>query len=123
MIIGLGIDLADISAFEDEQRRARFMVRNYTDGERQYVASRGVGAAESAAAIFAAKESALKAFTAGIGDMPLTDIEVLHAPSGAPSLTFHGVAAERAAALGASRVNLSITHSGDRAAAVVILEA
>ncbi|MDR0396843.1 MAG: holo-ACP synthase [Oscillospiraceae bacterium] len=122
MIIGLGIDLAPIGAFEDEARRERFAARCFTMGEREYAASRGVAAAQSAAGMFAAKESALKAFSAGIGDMPLTDIEVLHAPSGAPSLALHGEAARRAGALNVSRALLSITHQGDYAAAVVILE-
>ncbi|MDR1599046.1 MAG: holo-ACP synthase [Oscillospiraceae bacterium] len=123
MVVGLGIDLAPIGAFGDDGRRGRFTERCFTAGEREYTASRGVAAAQSAAGIFAAKESALKAFAAGIGDIPLTDIETLRAPSGAPSLVFHGEAARRAHALGVTRVHLSITHQGDYAAAVVILEA
>lgn len=123
MIVGLGVDLAPISAFQDEQRRNRFAARCFTADEQEYAASRGVAAAQSAAAIFAAKESTLKAFSVGIGDIPLTDIEVTHAASGAPSLSLHGAAARRAESLGVARLHLSITHQGEYAAAVVILEA
>jgi holo-[acyl-carrier protein] synthase len=49
-------------------------------------------------------------------------VEVVRAASGAPTLRLTGRAAALAAARGADRVHLSLTHSDDSAAAVVVLE-
>jgi holo-[acyl-carrier protein] synthase len=48
--------------------------------------------------------------------------EVDHEPSGKPVLRIHGRAAEIASQMGVRNVNLSITHDGGVAAAVVIFE-
>ena len=52
-----------------------------------------------------------------------TDVEVVSLPSGAPTLRLTGRAAEAAAARGAVRIHLTMTHADDTAGAVVILEA
>lgn len=76
------------------------------------------------AARFAAKEAAVKAlgtgFAHGIG---MHDIEIFSLPTGQPEVRFSGPAAQRMAQLGAARAHISLTHSRDTAAAVVILEA
>ena len=50
------------------------------------------------------------------------ELEVTRDPSGKPSLQLSGRAAERAAGLGVARVSLSLTHSGELALAVVVME-
>ncbi|MDR2726447.1 MAG: holo-ACP synthase, partial [Deltaproteobacteria bacterium] len=52
----------------------------------------------------------------------LHDAEVGRLPSGQPTLTLLNKAAERAGAMGARRVLISLTHSRTTAGAVVILE-
>jgi phosphopantetheinyl transferase (holo-ACP synthase) len=51
--------------------------------------------------------------------VPFRDVEVLGKP---PKLVARGVAAELLAKLGVDRVHVSISHTRDYAAAVVVLE-
>ena len=46
------------------------------------------------------------------------DFEVANEPSGRPTLRLSGVAARRAAELGAKRISLSLTHTAETAFAV-----
>lgn len=139
MLKGLGIDLVEISRVSKAQERfgLRFMRRilrpdelaeyrerfapGLTDPEERSKLS--PQAAAFLAARFAAKEAAVKSlgtgFAQGVG---FKDIRVRRAESGRPELVFYGPARERLAALGAGGGLLSLTHSRDSAAAVVILE-
>lgn len=124
MIIGTGVDLVEIARIAQAMERfgARFLNRVYTPSEQAYCL-RKRRAAESLAARFAAKEAAAKALGTGIGfGVNWREIEVVRAPSGKPSLRFHGRAAQIAAHLGVTSSALSITHSEDLAQAFVILE-
>lgn len=73
--------------------------------------------------LFAAKEAALKAlgtgWAAGLG---LRQVEVTHAPNGAPGLRLHAAAAERFAHLGAAKFHLTISHERTHAVAMAVLE-
>lgn len=86
-------------------------------------ASPSSGVVAHVAARFAAKEAAVKAlgtgFAEGIGPR---DVAVRSLPSGKPELVLSGAARERARALGAARLHLTLTHTRDNAAAVVIIE-
>ena len=106
-----------------ERRPERALRRLFTAGEaRRCAGSRHP--AESYAARFAAKEAFFKAAGTGLGrGGEWTDVEVVSLASGAPTLRLTGRAAEAAAALGAVRVHVTLTHAGDTAGAVVILEA
>ncbi len=96
--------------------------RIFTEGETA-LCSRRKDPAPCFAARFAAKEAAMKAlgtgWSHGIG---WRDIEVVRAPGQAPTLAFRGKALERFRGLGAERAVMTITHEGDMAAVVVILE-
>lgn len=124
VIIGIGLDLCPIARAGEMLGNARFMQRVFTQGERDYIASRGAFQAQSAAGIYAAKEAALKALGTGIGPegTALCQAEVVHARYGVPQLLFHDAALERLHAISARNVHLSITHDGAMAAAVVITE-
>ncbi len=116
---GLGIDLCGVERIERELKRSdAFLRRFFTDGERAYIASRGQMGAQSAAAMFAAKEAAAKALGTGFKGIRYTDIEILHSDSGAPYIELHGPAADLAAG---RRAQVSITHNRTSAAAVVLL--
>lgn len=59
---GLGVDLCQVGRIERAlQGGDAFLQRFFTAGERDYLASRGQMRAQSAAAMFAAKEAFLKA--------------------------------------------------------------
>jgi holo-[acyl-carrier protein] synthase len=114
-IIGVGIDVVDISRFEDSLRRTPGLAeRLFTDAE----ASRPPA---SLAARFAAKEALAKALGAP-GDLAWHDAEVVSESSGRPVLSMTGTVAARAAELGAVHVHLSLSHDAGIASAVVVLE-
>jgi len=124
MIVGSGIDLAEIGRIQQSMERygKRFLDRIYTAAEQAYCL-RKRKAAESFAARFAAKEAGAKALGTGISyGVNWLEIEVVREHSGRPTLKFHGRAAEMAARLGATRAALSITHTNDLAMASVVLE-
>jgi holo-[acyl-carrier protein] synthase len=124
MIVGLGIDQIEIERVARVWRRfgPRFASRVYTVREWDYCMSRP-DPAPSLAARFAAKEAAMKALGRGWpGGIGFSVIEVTREPSGRPSLSFSGSAAQRAAQLGNPRACVSLSHDNTYAAATVILE-
>ena len=122
MIIGVGIDLCDISRMRDMLARPRFLTRFFSEEERAYILSRGASGEQSAAGIFAAKEALTKALGTGISGMELSDITVAHDDFGAPKYALTGGAKAAADARNITRLHLSITHDGGVAAAVAIAE-
>lgn len=122
-IAGIGVDLCEIPRIERALSKERFAQRVFTQGERDYLAAKGKGRAQSAAAMFAAKEAAAKALGTGFaaGVMPWL-IEVVHEPGGAPGVRLHGAARERLCAIGGARVLLSLSHEGGMAVAFAVIE-
>ena len=120
-MIGVGVDLCAVERIERAIEKPRFLERVYTEGERAYLDSRGKGRAQSAAAMFAAKEAVAKALGTGFsrGVMP-DQIEVTHGESGAPGVALHGAALERLRKIGGARVLLSLSHERGMAAAFAI---
>jgi len=124
MIVGTGIDIAEVSriAASIERFGRRFLERVFTPGEIQYCESKA-NKAERYAGRFAAKEAAMKAIGTGWNrGVGWHDVEVKPAPGGRPTVAFHGKAAEFFSKLGAVRAQLSITHTNELAMAQVILE-
>lgn len=121
---GLGIDLCGVERIERELKRSdAFLRRFFTNSERAYIASRGQMGAQSAAAMFAAKEAFLKAVGAGIGGgIALDEIAVEHLPGGSPAYRLTGAAQKRLGELGAESAFLSLTHEAGMAAAVCVIE-
>jgi holo-[acyl-carrier protein] synthase len=121
-IIGLGLDATEIDRIAESIDRYgdRFLRRVFTDEEIAYC-RRKRDAAPSFAARFAAKEAAMKALGTGFSrGVYWTGIEVVRR-SGPPRLRFHGGAAARVAAMGATTSLLTLTHSRDLAIAHVLL--
>ena len=113
---GVGIDLLEIERLERAlQRYPRLAGRVFSDGERRYAMARA-RPGRHLAARFAAKEAVVKALGLD-GGFGLAGIEIL---AGAPPVVrLSGHAAEVAAG---RRVDVSLTHSRDFAAAVAIVE-
>ena len=124
MIVGVGMDLVQVSRVDAllERKGERALARLFTPAEAARCRG-GRSPRESFAARFAAKEAVFKALGTGWGrGGSWTEVEVVSAPSGAPSIRLHGAAAAAAGAAGVTRVHLSLTHTGDVAAACVVLE-
>jgi holo-[acyl-carrier protein] synthase len=124
VIVGLGVDIAEVNRIEAAIARhgQAFLKRIFTPAEITYC-ERHRNRYERYAGRFAAKEAAMKALGTGwSGGVRWVDIEVTRLPSGQPTLTLRGATREHAERLGARRASLSITHSGNTALAQVILE-
>ena len=126
MIRGIGMDRADIDRIARLLGRhpERARRRLFTEGERAYC-DRRAQPARHFAARFAAKEAAYKALAGSeeARHIHWLEIEVANSPlDGRPTLLLHGTAAKRAAELGVVTVHITLTHSDEVAAAVVVLE-
>jgi len=124
VIVGLGLDIAEIDRIESAIARhgAPFLERIYTPREIAYCESHK-NKFERYAARFAAKEAAMKALGTGWRHgVRWRDIEVAREPGGRPTLHLEGAAREFAERLGVKNIALTITHSGNFALAQVIFE-
>jgi holo-[acyl-carrier protein] synthase len=126
MIVGIGVDLAEVDRIRDALERPatgeRFKNRVYTPEERSYCERRR-GKYESYAARFAAKEATMKALGRGWSrEVGWTDIEVVRRGGSRPTLRLHGRAAAYAAKLGIRRLHLALTHTAETAMAQVVAE-
>lgn len=121
MIIGVGIDVAEVERFGASLERTpglaeRLFVERellLPSGERRGIAS--------LAARFAAKEALAKALGAPAG-MKWTDAEVCVEASGRPRIEVRGTVAARAATLGVRSWHVSLSHDAGVASAVVVAE-
>lgn len=121
----MGTDLVEIGRIRRsiELYGDRFLNRIYTPLEQAYCVQRGVSAAESFAARFAAKEAAMKALATGMWQgVNWKDFEVSNESSGRPVLRFHGRAQLHAERLRTKRIWISLSHTIDHAVAMVVLE-
>lgn len=121
---GIGIDLCSIARIEKAiGERASFLKQYYTEEERAYIQAKGKAGAQSAAAMFAAKEAFLKAVGTGIGrGITLQEVAVQHDENGAPAYLLTGAALEKLKERGACAAFLSLTHEDGMAGAVCVLE-
>src|SRR5690242_4830169 len=123
--VGIGIDAVSIDRMDraagSGERGRRFRERVFTEHERSTCEARR-NPAECFAARFAAKEAVMKALGADGIAFAFRDIEVKRANSGAPSIVLHGRVAEKARALGAGRIHVSLTHAAPLALASVVVE-
>ena len=116
MIVGVGIDVCDVSRFAAAVHRRPGMVqRLFTPAE----ADRPIA---SQAARFAAKEALAKAL-GGPSGLAWTAAEVVTDADGKPSFLIPGTVAARAEVLGVATIHVSLSHDAGIASAVVICEA
>lgn len=124
MILGIGHDLVHVPRFEAVLTKwgQRFLDRLFTSEEQRYCRDMH-RPARHLAARFAAKEAFYKALSRG-RQFPLGFLEawVSHAPGVALQLELSPKARELADAQGVVATHLSLSHDGDYASAVVILE-
>ena len=70
--------------------------------------------------LFAAKEAVSKALGTGIGQVAWQDIEIIHLPSGQPTVRLHGHASSVADQLGLQEWSVSISHDRNKADAMAV---
>ncbi len=118
-IIGLGIDLAEVSRVRRLLHKSpdSFRRRCFTDAEWEY-AHRFADPSERLAARFAGKEAVMKSMFTGWRHIPWRDIEITG--GGPPSVNLYGKARQRAAMLGILEVKITVTHSAESAMVFVV---
>ena len=124
MIVGLGIDIAEVGRVKAaiERYGETFLRRVYTAKEREYC-ERFKNKYERFAGRFAAKEAAMKALGTGWRrGVRWVDFEVVREKGGRPTIRLDGEARKIAEELGVMRIALSITHTEAQALAQVIFE-
>ena len=116
--IVVGIDLIEIPRIQRslDDFGERFLRRVYTEQERERYRNR----ISELAVRFAAKEAISKALGTGIRGIKWREMEILPNRRGKPIVVLHGTAAERAALLGITDFDISLTHSRSDAMAFVV---
>ncbi len=129
MIIGVGADLTDIRRIQRSLDRYgdRFRLRCFTELERTR-SERKPDPAWSYAKRFSAKEACAKALGTGMRrDVYWRDMGVVNLPSGQPTLSLTGHAAEHLARLTPAghetRIHLTLSDEHPYALAFVVIEA
>ncbi len=126
-IVGIGIDVVFIPDFADQvDQPGTVFAETFTPGERRDAADKSSLAARHLAARWAAKEAVIKAWSGSrFAQRPVLpeglhrDIEVITDMWGRPKVRLTGAIAEHLADVA---IHVSLTHEGDTAAAVAILE-
>jgi holo-[acyl-carrier protein] synthase len=123
MKVLLGLDLTEVDRVAGVLERwgDRFVRRVFRPGELSRTRRHPRARAEHVAGRFAAKEAAMKALGTGWRGLAFRDVEVGRDPRGKPTLSFHGRALDRSRDLRVASTEVSITHTGTMAAAVVAL--
>jgi holo-[acyl-carrier protein] synthase len=115
MIVGIGVDLAEIARLEAAlQRTPELASRLFADSERGLPV-------RSLAGCFAAKEAVAKALGAPPG-LLWTDAVISHDARGRPRLHVSGTVAAEAARLGVTGWHVSISHDAGICVAMVVAE-
>ncbi len=116
-----GIDIIDVKRIRNSVLGNGFKERVFTESEISYCEKRKKGAFESYAARFAVKEAFAKALGTGIAaGLQLKDIEVVR-EDGKPELKLHNSAVRILEEKGNYTMDVSISHTSDTAAAVVVI--
>ncbi|MFG2531567.1 holo-ACP synthase [Streptomyces sp. NPDC048516] len=121
MIIGVGIDVAEIERFGEALERTPELAQRLFIAEELILPSGERRGIASLAARFAAKEALAKALGAP-GGLHWSDAEVYVEDSGQPRLRVRGTVEARAKELGVRSWHVSLSHDAGVASAVVIAE-
>jgi holo-[acyl-carrier protein] synthase len=120
-VVGVGIDIVDLAVFRRRLEAQDGLPEElFLPSEIEYCTARA-RPWESYAARFAAKEAAFKALGRGLSQgLRWKQVEVLREDTGAVGLRLSGAALAAAGELGADTLQLSMSHSGENAIAIVI---
>jgi holo-[acyl-carrier-protein] synthase len=118
MTLRSGIDTIEISRLAEIRPaiRKRFIERVFTETE----AAQARDHNDALSGVFAAKEAVSKALGTGIGFVHWRDIEIIHLPTGQPTVHLHGNAKLVADQLGLKEWSVSISHDRTKAIALAV---
>lgn len=123
MIIGIGTDIIEVERIRKHiEAGFGFKEKVFTLKEIAYCESK-TNKAQNYAARFSAKEAFLKAVGTGLRHgLAFTDIEVVNDELGKPEMKLHGEAKLLIKKMGATNIQISLTHLRDWVNAMVIIE-
>ena len=123
MIIGIGTDIIEVDRIRKHiDAGFGFREKVFTLKEIAYCESK-TNKAQNYAARFSAKEAFLKAVGTGLRHgLSFLDIEVFNDELGKPEMILHGKARELIKKIGATNIQISLTHLRDWVNAIVIIE-
>lgn len=123
LLIGIGIDIADQNRFKEsfDTYGDNFLRQILTEQEIQACA-RYRFPVEHYVGKFSVKEAFMKAVGTGLREITFQEIEVLNRESGAPYILTSGKAKAIVIEKGVTQIHVSLSHDGNLAVAVVILE-
>ncbi len=113
MLVGIGIDIVEISEFTDMPKS--FFEKIFTEKEIIYCTSKPLPE-QHFAARFSAKEAIIKAISGINSDISFQDIEILNDVQGRPCVFFKRLISEDIS------VEISMSHNQTMATAVAIVE-
>lgn len=120
-IVGIGTDIIEIERIK-KSAGARFFERLFTQREQDFFHEKKLPC-QSIAGSFAAKEAVAKALGIGFSEgITPPEIEILHDSCGKPLVTLHGTARQRLSAIGATHIEISISHCKAYAVAFAVAE-
>lgn len=122
MIAGIGIDIVHVDRIAHWMAQDGLIDRFFHHDEIEAARSRKSGTALSLAARFAAKEALGKALGTGLTGIKLKDILVKNNHNGKPEIFLEGTAARKFVEFGGGIIHCSLTHEGENAVAMVIIE-
>jgi len=122
MISGIGIDIVHVDRIRRWIDNQAILERFFHPAEIETARSRNKGMALSLAARFAAKEAFGKALGSGLAHFALVEVAVINDNLGRPYMRLEGNALREFERHGGGTIHVSMTHEGDNAVALVILE-
>ena len=123
ILIGIGVDVIEIDRVRGVVQRqgGRFLQRVFTDEERSYCDSKA-NPHKHYAARFAAKEAVSKCFCTGIGaELGWRSVSIYHGPRQQPLVRLDANGEALLRRVGATHVQVSLSHSETVAMAVATL--
>lgn len=123
MVMGIGVDIIDISRFSKWVKDPKLILRFFNEEELDFLQNESkIFIEEKLAGHFAAKEAFVKTTGLGFYNITLRDICVKNDKYGKPFYEFYDSALKIYNKLQAKNCHLSISHDGGKAIAFAVLE-
>ena len=115
MVIGIGVDLVDVTRFEEHLAKTPKLL------ERLFLPTEREASVQTVAGRWAAKEALIKALGDSKG-VQWHEVEITKNSAGKPEIRTTGETAETVSNAGISKLHLSISHDGNMVVAMVVAE-
>ncbi len=115
--MNIGVDIVYIKRLDKLIEKKHLLNKMFSSNELEYIKSRNYNI-DTIAGMFAAKEAVLKSLKLGMDSYPFTDIEILHYGTGIPFAKLNNSILTD---YGNKTFDVSISHDGDYAIAMVIV--